>query len=245
MAALYQAFDERLQEIETYLDLLEAIEQTVRGGPPKIGDTQITAQQQKILYSSVYLQLYNLVEATITWCIDAVVSATAEGECWQPGDLSDLLRREWVRTFARTHLDLNDENRLQCAVELCDRLILSLPVVTWSMDRRGSGNWDDEQIEAVTRRLGCELRISQKVYSSIKRKIRDDKSPLVLIKDLRNRLAHGSLSFSECGDNHTVVDLREIKECTAIYLREVIEAFQSYINAFEFLIPLRRPPINI
>lgn len=67
-----QAFEERLQEIETYLDLLEVLEKQVQEGSPRIGKkgTKITVQQQKILYSSVYLQLYNLVESTVTRCVD-------------------------------------------------------------------------------------------------------------------------------------------------------------------------------
>jgi MAE_28990/MAE_18760-like HEPN len=64
---LAQAFDDRLQEINAYLSLLEALERQIREGPPRIGGETITGQQQRILYSAVYLQLYNLVEATATW----------------------------------------------------------------------------------------------------------------------------------------------------------------------------------
>ena len=84
-AALSQTFEERLQEIETYLDLLEAFE--VQAGR-RIGEATVSAQQQKILYSSVYVQIYNLVEATITWCVEAVRSAAADHGRWKPGDLS-------------------------------------------------------------------------------------------------------------------------------------------------------------
>ena len=56
---LLEAFEERLQEIDAYLDLLDAIQHQAQTGPPKIGDVTITTQQQRILYSSVYLQLYN------------------------------------------------------------------------------------------------------------------------------------------------------------------------------------------
>src|SRR4051812_30680386 len=106
-----QTFEDRLQEIETYLDLLDALEKQVQQGLPRIGQTgpTITVQQQRILYSSVYLQLYNLVEATITRCIDAVSVAIAEKGSWLPSDLSISVRREWVRAIARTHTDLNYE----------------------------------------------------------------------------------------------------------------------------------------
>ena len=75
MEPLTKAFDDRLQEIDEYLSFLAALEVAVQNGTPRIGDMEITAEQQKILYSSVYLQLYNLVEATVTWCIEAVTNA--------------------------------------------------------------------------------------------------------------------------------------------------------------------------
>jgi hypothetical protein len=239
---LSQTFEERLQEIETYLDLLEALERQMQTGPPIIGGAKITTQQQKILYSSVYLQLYNLVEATVTWCIDAVCAAATDNGRWRPSDLSEHLRREWVRSTARTHIaDLTIEHRLQSAVHLCNHLIQALPISIWEIERGQGGNWDDKAIQAITERLGCQLQISPEVLEGIKRPIRDDKGPLVLVKDLRNRLAHGNLSFVECGNNVTVGDLKEIKDRTVLYLREVITAFSSYIDTYGFLHPNQRP----
>jgi hypothetical protein len=236
---LSQTFEERLQEIETYLDLLEALERQVQTGPPVIGGATITAQQQKILYSCVFLQLYNLIEATITWCVTAVCDAASDQGRWKPGDLASKLRREWVRATARTHIELNEENRLDCAVELCELLIQSRPIADFAVARRG--NWDDQEIQAITNRIGCDLRISTDVLSGVKRHIRDEKGALALIRDLRNRLGHGSLSFSECGENVTVPDLRDLKQRTALYLREVVAGFRAYIEGYEFLIPARRP----
>lgn len=238
---LNAVFDDRLQEIEAYLDFLDALEQQVRLGPPRIGGAAITSQQQKILYSSVYLQLYNLVEATATWCIEAVTVATADGARWKPADLDQQVRREWVRHIARTHVDLTYEHRLESAVELCNKLVDALPLAAWNLEKGGGGNWDDSELEQIAGRLGFQLRVSQPVYTAIKRKVRDDKSALVLVKYLRNRLAHGTLSFAECGDGVTVHDLREMKNVTALYLREVIGAFTLFINNTEFIRPERRP----
>ena len=53
MSAVTEVFNERLQEIETYLDLLDALDRQVQSGPPEIGGSQITVPQQRILYSSV------------------------------------------------------------------------------------------------------------------------------------------------------------------------------------------------
>jgi hypothetical protein len=243
MEPLGQAFEERFDEIESYLNFLEEIEAEARSGPPRIGDSgaPITAQQQRILYSSVFLQLYNLVEATVVKCLDAVTSAALVPGAWNPGDLTTELRREWVRVTARTHVDLNYEHRLESALTLCDHLVQSLPVTGFNVDKGGGGNWDDGTIEAVATRLGCRLVVSPDTYSGIKRPFMDDLGPLGLVKKRRNLLAHGSMSFAECGENLTAGELRELATRTATYLREVVAAFQSYIDGYEYLLPARRP----
>lgn len=100
-------FEERLTEITDYAELLTDVEKAARSGPPKIvgASSVISTSQQRILYSSVYLQLYNLVEATVSRCVEAVAQAAADG-AWRPDDLNQEMRREWVRSSARTHVDL-------------------------------------------------------------------------------------------------------------------------------------------
>jgi hypothetical protein len=240
---LVQIFEERLQEIEAYLELLDAFEKQVQEGPPRVGETGpiITVQQQRILYSSVYLQLYNLVEATVTYCIEAVTRAIAENGSLQPGDLSDKLRREWVRFVARTHVDLNPEKRLESALSLCEHLVQSLPIKEFRVEKGVGGSWDDLAIQDVTERMGLPLKVSSEVFSSVKRPFKNDQGPLAFIKNLRNNLAHGSLSFAECGEGITVGELRDLKDRTANYLREVTKSFQTSIDSHEFLLPTRRP----
>ena len=157
METLNQIFEERLKEIEAYLDLLDALERQLQTGPPHIGATTITVQQQRILYSSVYLQLYNLVEATVTWCVNAVSAAVAKGSLWFPGDLTDSLLREWARSTARTHVDLGQEKRLDSAVALCRLLINNTPLSELTIEKRS--NWDDNDIQDITARIGFDLKV--------------------------------------------------------------------------------------
>lgn len=240
---LINTFEERLSEVEAYLDFLKVVEQRAREGPPRLEGAEypITAQQQKILYSGVYLQLYNLVESTMTRCIDAVGHAATNAGIWVPGDLCDALRKEWVRVVARTHVELTPDHRLASALDLCGRLVNALPLAGFSVEKGGGGNWDDDAIEAISLRLGFQLTVSPEAYRGIKRRIKDDLGALALVKDLRNRLAHGSISFAQCAEDVSVDQLVDLKEKTVSYLREVVARFVAYIDGFEFLVPERRP----
>ena len=245
MEELTGAFEERLQEIQSYLEFLEGVEAEAMSGPPRLGSAGavITTQQQRILYSGVFLQLYNLVEATVVRCLDGVTEVALKGGNWTPNDLTTEMRREWVRVQARTHVDLNHENRLESALALCKHFVESLPITGFKLESGGGGNWDDSAIEGITTRLGFQLIVNNQIYQNIKRPFRDDLGPLALIKKFRNSLAHGSISFSECGENVTVGELRDLIETTSAYLREVVNAFSSYIADYKYLDPAKRPTL--
>ncbi|CBS88695.1 MAE_28990/MAE_18760 family HEPN-like nuclease [Azospirillum lipoferum] len=241
---LSNKFEERFGEISAYLDFLDGIEAVVRSGVPRIGDGNnfvVTTQQQRILYSGVYLQLYNLVEASITSCLDAVSKAAMEAARWTPGDLTNELRREWVKHVARTNIDMGADKRLEEALVLCDHLVAALPVDPFDIDKGGGGNWDDAAIFRIADRIGCRLDISATAKSGVKRKIRNDLGAMALIVHLRNKLAHGNLSFAECGQDDGVQDLRALSNNVAAYLREVVQAFIKYIKEHQYLRPERRP----
>ncbi len=237
-----KTFEDRLQEIDSYFELLNVIQNQVRLGPPRIGGPDgyvITVEQQRILYSSVYLQLYNLIESTVSQCIEAVSSFLIKRES-RPKDLCDELRREWVRYSARTHIDLNFENRLKAALELCEHLIDSLPIVTFEIQKGGGGNWDDGEVENLAKRIGLQLKFEPAIYKNIKRPFRNEMGPISYVKTVRNDLAHGSVSFVECGSGSTISDLESLKDITAGYLNAVITAFETAIESLEFLAPEKR-----
>jgi MAE_28990/MAE_18760-like HEPN len=244
MPELASFFEERFEEIESYLMFLQEIEDAARSGPPRIqgASTRITASQQKILYSSVYLQLYNLVEATVSRCIKAVTdAATSTLSHYKAADLNASLRQEWVRAVARTHIALTPENRLKSAMIMCKHLIDQLPVSELEIEIGGGGNWDDESFERISARVGCELEITAETRRAVKQHERDDLGAMKLVKDRRNNLAHGSISFVECGEGLLVEELRRIAEATGDYLREAILCYLYYIELFSFLEPHSRP----
>jgi hypothetical protein len=236
-------FEERLGEVEVYLSFLTEVETAIQRGAPRLDGSAevISATQQKILYASVYLQLYNLVEATVAQCLAAITTATENGGLWGPQDLNESLQKEWVRVVARTHTDMAPDNRLKAAVQMCQQLIDKLPVNGFGVEPGGGGNWDDDAIEKISLRVGCTLNISRGAREKAKRPLRDNLGALKLVKSYRNNLAHGSISFAECADGLVVDDLRQATDRVGAYLREVIKCFVQYLDDHDFLRPSSKP----
>lgn len=244
MHPIEERFFDRLAEIESYLDFLDGLDGAIKSGA--IGSTTdevlaVSVTQQRMLYSSVYLQLYNLIEATITNCLEAVSKAALMSARWMPGDLTVELRREWVKFMTKTSPETGPEKRLQQAIALCDHMVSSLPVPAFDIEKGGGGNWDDKQIFEIVKRLGFQLRVKKKTSEGVKRAFRDELGAMALIVSLRNKLAHGSLSFVECGQYDTPIELRDLSNRVTAYMKEVVGAFVSYIEGHEYLIPDRRP----
>lgn len=234
-------FRDRRRETEEYLDFLTALDRELVSGPPRLPQTGhvITATQRKMLHAGVYLQLYNLVEATMTQCIDAIAEAVVT-HGHHPGDLSDSIRQEWVRAVARTHVEMNFENRLNATMTLVQELIQAVPISGFEIKKGGGGNWDDQQIENFAKRLGVALRVAQPINSSVKRPYKDDKGGLEYVCGIRNKLAHGNISFEECGNDTVVSDLRDLARITFDYMEEVVGIFDTYLTNQEYLLASRR-----
>lgn len=239
MNEVIAAFSDRKNEIDVYLDLVATLERGIQNGIPniKIGaeDYTITPLQQRILYAGIYLHLYNLVESTVTLLMQAIENTASKEIKSNAWELSELMRRQWVKSMAQTHdAAINPETRLTHALNMCNQLVGLIPF-EMKLPKSAGGNWDDDKIEHLAEKLGVKIQLTPQVHSNIKRPSRDNKGPLKLIKDLRNKLAHGSISFSECGEGHVVQDLRDIANITITYLEAVIDAFKQYVAACEYL----------
>ncbi|RZJ76169.1 MAG: hypothetical protein EOO45_03280 [Flavobacterium sp.] len=237
--------------MEAYLSLLESLDAQIQNGAPLLKENDqirvvITVQQQKILYSSVYLQLYNLVESTVSNCIKSVTDALTANDV-RAKQLNESILKEWVRSIGRTHIDLSYENRLESLLIVSSHLLVDAPISKsdFVVEKGGGGNWDDVEIENICKRLGWTLKIDTTAYKSVKRKYRNDLGILGYLKSLRNDLAHGSISFEECGEGETVSNLRELAKNVFSYLLELVKFFEKKVSSQDFLLPEHRPAHSV
>lgn len=255
MEETIELFNERVEEVGAYLEFLKELDKATKSGAPRFegSGTPISTTQTKILFSSLYLQLYNLVEATMSSCIDSVANAAFENPDYKPNQLSENLFKQWIRLMARTHADLSPEHRLDHAIELCAHLANALPVKDLrplkiatetkglTIEKGGGGNWDHKSIDKFSLQLGFKLTLSPKTRKFLNNTFSEDLGPISLIKHYRNKLAHGNISFTQSAENITVSRLEELTKQTITYMEEVVECFDVFIHNHEFLKPDQRP----
>lgn len=226
-------FNDRIYDIESYFELVNNIELAISSGGAVLhfSGTSYTVkpEQQKIMYSSIYLHLYNLIESTISTLIDAVERHATLGINGQLDLLTENMRKLYVTSVAAPYELLTNEKRLEKALLLFEQ-VLNLRPINIKIPPGGGGNWDVIEIEKLSKSIGVNVNLSSPLKQKVMRPFRDDKAPIRLIKEIRNKLAHGSISFAECGNNHVASDFRKLIDIVKDYLRYIIDQYDAYIS---------------
>ncbi|MEG2566009.1 MAG: MAE_28990/MAE_18760 family HEPN-like nuclease [Acinetobacter sp.] len=235
MEIVRTTFGDRIEEIETYYSFLVFLENGLSNGSTNLllNDDRyiITPQLQKTVYANVYLHLYNLVESTVSLLLKAV-EKKIQNDVRENGViiLKPEIRKQWIIYMTGTHETLVPETRLEKALTLCDHFIDNIPFEL-VIPKGGGGNWDNENIRLLAQRMGFSLTIPRSINTSVKRPVKDNRGVIQLITYTRNKLAHGEISFSECGNDLTLSGIEQLIEITKNYLDAVITCFDDYLNS--------------
>lgn len=234
-AALYADFDDRVREVELYFTLLAALENDeiviVPGTaqPQNVPPGPSPPDWGRMLKGTAYLVLYNLVEAFIRRGFQLVFDAVRnDGLC--VADLSELFRIQWVKQRNRRikPLDGSPKKYIELAEEIVSDVV-NRNVVRLSRDHLPfSGNLDADEIRKVFFRHGV-----------------DDTTPaaanaggeLKTVKRKRNDLAHGDVSFEECGRNVAVADLIRAKNEIVVYVRGLLQNLERFTEGKNYRVP--------
>jgi len=237
--SLLSDYEERKDEIKDYIELLEQMDNLLKKGLPLLTDGEsneykISAGQQKILFSSLYLQLYNIIEATVSKCLSRL---EYELKSLSFGDLQGItshIKKEWIRRLTKSHANSNIETRAKAIISLVEDLLNPRQTLSIEFDRGGGGNWDDEDIHKLTQRIGMPFVVPDYLREAVKKTLYDDMRQLELVKYTRNKLAHGELSFVECGERLGIFELKELATTVFAYLEALIAHFDDFIENRKF-----------
>jgi len=219
-------FEKRASEIKLYFKLLERVveEEACLYLPEKKTHKYIEfdGELQKVMKANMFLLLYNLAESSIKQSLSEIYDTiTSEGVKYK--DVKEEIQKIWIDTKYQNFNQMGTDR----IYKVLNNILEDLIEIEFDASKKISGNIDGRKIREFAEQTGFSTRTHHSLNDGVK---------LHQVKTQRNKLAHGDLSFAECGRNYTISDLKVIYNQVVKYLRRIllnIEAFlsdKSYMN---------------
>ena len=234
MITFQDTYDSRKKEIENFLELMKFLEKKENereDGKSKFSEffypetvgIHLTYQSLiNILKSNVSLMIYNIIEYTVTNLIDSIYDEIRVNHLSYI-DVNDSIRNLWRKTILRS---VNDPNAnfstfLRKNEEIISAILSNNELNMYAKNTLPGGNLDGTSIKETFESHGIQVRTSSRNY-------RPD--ILIGIKENRNNLAHGSVSFVEAMREDSIDDIRANESLVVGFLEELIETVSTYIE---------------
>ena len=227
MVNVINDFDRRVKEIDIYFSFLEDIisNDTKLFFPLKNRKKKIKVDLTKILRANGFLLLYNLVESSVKKSIEEIYnSLNREGTSYRT--VTNQVKKKWIQEKYRDfkNQDYNTDKIFDIISDLENDII----GLTFNSKESlgGGGNIDSRKIKDFSKSYG----FSSKAHYST-----NDGEKLYLVKNKRNDLAHGMVSFCDCGKDYTVEQMIDTKKVVVSYLRSILKNVETFINEKKYL----------
>lgn len=217
-------FEKRVREIDIFFRHVEAIEEkggrllvtTARGRSLRKNDPELV----KVLKANLFLLLYNLVESTVRQALNEVLDAiTSEQMSYE--EASDHVKKLWIGEGHKKFANKSAEQIFNSLASLAQDRVQ----IEFRDGMIGGGNIDGRKVRSFSEVYGFSCTVHRNANNGFK---------LYEVKKHRNALAHGLVSFSECGRNYTVSDLRQTKHEVVMYLRGILRNISRYLDEKRF-----------
>jgi len=228
MQTVKRDFNDRADEINIYYNLLENItEKDALLIFPADSDRRerLDIKISSTLKSAAVLILYNIVESTVSNCLREVHDAFSSDNLHY-NDLSEDIQSLWLKHYCDTFKETssNTDNLLKNLKVIVDAWVSKPVPINLSYNdilnnKKGSqfsGNLDAKAVRDISDRYGINFSLSD--------------SALKEIKEKRNKLAHGELSFADCCNLQTFGQMKALKDSCIYFLSKFIIAVEDYID---------------
>ncbi len=225
MQTTYDTFNDRVNEIDIFLK-----------GLNQLYDTQNTFENRynfhtdeflKILKANALLMIYNLIESTIMGGILGIYDQFKQSGLGYK-DVRQEIKDIWFSFKFNQVYDKNAHynSYRNKALEIINGILNG---DTIELDRKAtdiSGNLDAEKIRIICSNHGISCTDNRSCYGG---------AVLKDVKNKRNNLAHGTISFAECGRDYSPDELQKIKNETQIFLEAILDCMKKYYEEKMYL----------
>lgn len=231
MIQVKHTFQEHKDEINLFYDFLDNIishDGRLIIDPPVNTISPINVDTRSVAKSSFVLMLYNCVESTVGNCLNTVIREI-ESEGCKYGDLIEPIQVASLAAYDYKLMECDSKDRRGKLLKqqtdfAAGWSVIKLDVkslVGSSSQGSFSGSLDAREIKKIFQRVGIDL--SSLTCNEMKP-----------IKDGRNKLAHGELSFQEYGGRLSIQYLKVCKDNTLSYLQGLIDNVDVFLSNKEY-----------
>lgn len=240
MVTLKSTYESRKQEIVKFIELMSFLEKKkVFPGEKEVnfdeffynGSEGIRLTYQElinILKSNVSLMIYNIIEFTVSGLIDCIYDEIRM-QSLSYLDVNASIRKMWRKIILKATKDpkASFDTFLKKNEEIIDYILSNQPLDMRARDCMPSGNLDGISIKETFESHGIQIKTNSQNYR-----------PDILenIKEKRNNLAHGSVSFVEAVRNNSIKDIDTNAKFIISFLEELIDTVVEFIDGNRYKI---------
>ncbi|MFH7001780.1 MAE_28990/MAE_18760 family HEPN-like nuclease [Flavobacterium bizetiae] len=231
MISVKNDFSDRVGEINKYYDLLFNIlkKESQLIFPNESNRTErFDVTLTSTLKSNMFLLLYNLLESTITKCLIEIHNSICDENCTYV-QLSPQIQNIFTSHYYKSisNGNISEENTLLHIRTMIHSWVFnenfSLTFEDLTKYKTGSnfsGNLDAKEIRKIATKYGVIFNMAGEEIKSL--------------KEFRNKLAHGEISFQEASNLKSIEYFDNLKMKTVEFLNTFIVAVETYINQKKF-----------
>jgi MAE_28990/MAE_18760-like HEPN len=218
MRDVIRIFIERKAEIDLYFDFLEDLMEKKAQIISSDGSKQnVNIELAKILRANGFLLIYNVVESCVTQGIEAIYL--------------DIIDKGVNYNDIKSNIQAEIINNVKNNVKIDDFISqvnnITVDIVAHYPKKIFSGNIDAKKIRETAKKYGFSHETNSEMTKS--------GAQLLTVKQKRNDLAHGDISFKECGQDYTIQQMVDIKNEVMQYLKEILDNIGHFLVNKEYL----------
>lgn len=206
MISVWTDYDNRVKEIDLYFEFLNNYDSD-------------SDELFKILKANGFLLIYNLIESTVRNALEEIHSSLND-DVISYSEAIDEIKSIWIDYKFKKFKNLNSKS-IALEINQIGQGIIDINYSNYIKKVRSgdiSGNLDKRKIEALAQKY--KFKINTRINGT----------DLYKVKNNRNRLAHGEISFKDLGKTYDINELNKIKRICELYLKEMLLKIDKYIK---------------
>lgn len=179
-----------------------------------------------IFKSNIFLMMYNIIEYTVLGLINCIYDEIRMQKLSYT-DVNNSIRKVWRKSVLKAAKDpgANFNTFLKKNEEIINDILSHTTLNIYARESLPSGNLDGTSIKETFESHGIPIKTNSSNFR-----------PDILgsIKDNRNKLAHGSVSFVEAVRDDSIQDFEKYFKFITLFLEELIDVVSEYIETKKY-----------